>query len=309
MRPWTFVHIADTQPGSPRSFRYAPAWAENWRTAMQQIREIHPELLLVGGDVTRDGSIHEFELAEAKSDLDSLGIPYHVVPGNMDTGNKHAPCQGAWPQRDDVALNVTSEQLRQFGRFFGPTCWTFVHKNVRFTGLYAAVAGSGLPEEEDMWRMLEGLADLPRTTHHVVMTHYALFMDDVNEPTFDLTKPDEYAPWYFPIDREHRLRMICLLKRAGMNVAISGHIHCFKKDVIDGVVYIKAPATCMSQMEDRWPDGDATLGFLRFDVTDDGIREQMIPLRKISTAEGYGPGGHPKPEDRDYSLAWEKDNA
>lgn len=306
MRPWTFVHVADPQPGSPRSFRYAPAWAKNWHVAMQQIREIRPELLLVGGDLTRDGSIHESEFVDMKTDLDSLGIPYHVIPGNMDTGNKHAPCQGARDDRDDLALNVTSDQLRVFARHFGPTHWTFIQKNVRFTGFYEALAGSGLPEENDMWRMLEDLVNQPRTTHHVTMTHYPLFLDTMDEPTFDLTKPDEYLPWYFSIDREHRLRIAALLKQAGVSIVISGHIHCFKRDIADGIRYIKAPATCMSQLTNRWPDGDGTLGFLRFEVSDDSIREELVPLRVVSTDKGYGPGGHPKPEQRDYSLAWEK---
>lgn len=300
------MHVADPQPGSPRSFRYAPAWAENWQMAMQQIRENRPEILLVGGDLTRDGSIHEFEFVEIKKDLDSLGVPYHVIPGNMDTGNKHAGCQGAWNNRNDPDLNVTSDQLQVFIRHFGPINWTFIHKNVRFTGFYEAVAGSGLPEENDMWQMLEDLANRPRTTHHVAMTHYPLFMDAIDEDTFDLTKPDEYLPWYFSVDREHRIRIAALLRQAGVSIVISGHIHCFKRDIADGIRYIKAPATCMSQMTNRWPDGDGTLGFLRFDVTDDAIREELVPLRSVSTKKGYGPGGHPKPEQRDYSLAWEK---
>ena len=29
MTSWTFVHIADMQPGSPRSFRYNPNWDDN----------------------------------------------------------------------------------------------------------------------------------------------------------------------------------------------------------------------------------------------------------------------------------------
>lgn len=306
MESWTFIYAADMQPGSPRSFRYAPAWAENWQTAMQQIQEIKPELALIGGDLTRDGSIHDFELAAAKADLDTLGCPYHVIPGNMDTGNKHAPCQGARDDRNDQELNVTSEQLRNFSQYFGPIHWSVIHKNVRFTGFYAALAGSGLPEETDMWRMLEQLKDLPQMTHHVAIIHYPLFLDSMNDRTFDLTRVEEYIPWYFSIDREHRYRIVELLKASGISVVISGHIHCCKTDALDGIRYIKAPATSMSQLSSRWPDGHGTLGFLRFDVTDDGIREEMIPLQKVSCAKGYGPGGHPKPEQRNYSLAWEK---
>mgnify|MGYP007065725197 CR=1 FL=1 len=34
---WMFLHVADMQPGSPRSFRFEPAYAENWRTARGQM--------------------------------------------------------------------------------------------------------------------------------------------------------------------------------------------------------------------------------------------------------------------------------
>ena len=306
MKPWTFVHVADIQIGSPRSFRFAPAWNENWRTACRQIVEINPDLLLVGGDLTRDGSIHDFELEAVKADLDKLPFPCHVIPGNMDTGNKHAPAQGPSSDRDDLALNVTSEQLQRFASCFGPLQWSFVHKEVRFSGFYAALAGSDLPEERQMWKWLEGLKDMPRARRHVMIMHYALFADRLDEPNFDITSPEQYADWYFVIDHPHRDRMMEAFKAAGCDTVISGHIHCRKTDVVDGICFYKAPATCMSQWADRWDDGDASLGFTRFDVCGDEIKSAFIPLERISQAEGYGPGGHPRPEARDYSIAWEK---
>ena len=45
---------------------------------------------------------------------------------------------------------------------------------------------------------------------------------------------------------------------------------------------------------------------LRYDMDDEGIASAFVPLEKISTAKGYGPGGHPSPAQRDYSIAWEK---
>ena len=92
---WTFLHISDTQPGSPRSFRFNPRYMENWRSAYRQLQHIDADLLLVGGDLTRDGSIHDFELARAKEEFDALPYPYYAIPGNMDTGNKPTAIPGA----------------------------------------------------------------------------------------------------------------------------------------------------------------------------------------------------------------------
>ncbi|GEM_PF-5247875 len=30
---WTFVYVADIQPGSPKSYRYNPSWILNWKEA------------------------------------------------------------------------------------------------------------------------------------------------------------------------------------------------------------------------------------------------------------------------------------
>ena len=305
--PWTLVYVADMQPGSPRSFRYRPALQENWETAKEQIMEIQPELLLIGGDITRDGSLHDFEFQEMKSQLDAMHIPYYAVAGNMDTGNKHAPDQGPASERDDKSLNITSAQIQHFEKHFGPVWWTKTVKNLRVSGLCDMLLGSGLPEEEAQWEWLEAQAKQPHSKYHIWLMHSALFINDLHEPNWDITKEDEYHPWYFGIDEPHRSRLMEIFKATGTNRVITGHIHCQKDFFAEGIHFDLAPATCFSQMKNFWPDGDTRLGFLKFAVTPDGLQKTFVPLKKESTrTDGYGQGGHPKPEARDYALAWEK---
>lgn len=309
MTPWTFCHTNDIHLGSPRSYRYDPSRNENWATARKQMAAIGPEFLLIGGDVTRDGDIHEFEYQMVKDDLETLPFPCHLIPGNMDVGNKHADRQGAANSRRDVELNMKSERLSLWSSYFGPINWSFVYRDVRVTGFYAAVAGSGLVEEQRFWRFMERLPKLPRAGHHVAMMHYALYIDRMDEPTFDMTRDMEsYLGWYFGIDRPHRLRIFELLKAAGVEIVLSGHIHCRRPvEVIDGVRFYKTSSGGgWGQWENRWPDGDTTLGFHRLDVTPREIEATFVPITPISHAKGYGPWGHPTPEQRDYSIAWEK---
>ena len=306
---WSFLHVSDLQPGSPRSFRFNPRQHENGQTAYRQLGAIDDvDLLLVGGDLTRDGSIHDFEYEEAKAKLDALPYPYNAIPGNMDTCNKHTSVGGA-TGRDDPRLNVTAAQLDNFAKFFGEFPWSFVHKNVRFSGFYAAVAGSGLPHEERMWAWLENeLPGLETVEHHVMTMHYTLFVDDPNEPTWNITKKEEYQRWYFSIDEPHRSRMFEAFKKTGVEIVFSGHIHCRRPEqVVDGIRFYRCAGIAMRQWPDAWPDAEPPLGFYRFDVTDEGISDTFIPLEYESEAEGaYGLGGHPREEERDYSLALEK---
>jgi len=304
MQPWSFIHITDIHVGSPRSFRYAPAWNENWQSARQQMLDIQPDLLLIGGDIARDGLIHRFELENIKLDLDALPFPYHVIPGNMDIGNKKT--QVAGPRRDDVSLNVQLEALEQFQEVFGALWWRTEHRNIRFSGFCDILINSGLPLEQDLWDWMEAQKVLPPVQHHVWLMHYALFVDTPEEPNFDIASKETYHDWYFGIDEPGRSRLYEVFKNTQADIVLSGHIHCRKYQQTDGIRFYKGPATSFPQWPDRWPDGDATLGFQHFNVTDDGIEYTFIPLNYVSSTKGYGPGGHPQPEERDYGLAWEK---
>ena len=304
--PWTFIHIADMQPGSPKSFRFRPAWLENWHAARRQIISLNPDFLLIGGDVTRDGAIHPWELEDMKVDLDAMAIPYHVVPGNMDTGNKHTDRQGPYPDRDDVSLNITSEHLANWTRVFGDWKWSFTHKNLRVSGFCDMIVNSGLPEERDLWSWLDAQRALPRAEHHLWLMHYALFTNTPDEPNWNITRKDQYHDWYFSIDLPGRQRLLDVFRDTGATRVITGHIHCRKDMTAHNIAFDLAPTTASGQWAQRWPDGDTTLGFLQYRVEGKTIDKQFIPLENPSTrTDGYGPGGHPLPTARDYSLAWE----
>lgn len=306
MRRWSFVYVADMQPGSPKSFRFKPAWLENWQQARKQIMALNPDFMLIGGDVTRDGSIHKWELAEMKADFDSMNVSYHVIPGNMDTGNKHTDRHGGRHDRDDLSLNMTSAQLRQFESVFGPSRWSFIHRSVRVSGFCDMLVGSGLPEEEKLWAWFEEVRCQPKLLHHIWLMHYALFLDAPDERLFDITKRQDYLNWYFCVDQGNRERLMAVFKATGTARVITGHIHCRKDHFAEGIHFDLAPATCAAQWIDHWPDGDGTLGFFKYDVEGDRMTKTFVPLEKVSQrTDGYGPGGHPKPEAHDYSLAWE----
>ena len=296
MNPWTFVCAADIHVGTPRSYRFRPAWNENWQTAREQIIGLAPDLLILGGDLTRDGSTHRFELEQIKADLDSLPFPWCAVPGNHEAGDKWGP---------DVSTRVQPEYLELYRSVIGPDCWSFVHRDMRFSGFNSFLAGSGLPDEEDFWVWFEAQAREPRAKHHVWFMHSALYIDDLHEPNWN-PETDRNA-WYFGIDEPHRSRMMRGFRDAGADLVVTGHVHCRRSVVVEGITFQLAPATAFEMWRDRWPDGDSSLGILKCEVTDDGIEPHFVPLTRASRRkDGYGPGGNPPLEGRDYSVAWEQ---
>lgn len=308
-RPFTFLHINDHHIGTPRSYRFRPAINRRWAAIKRQLSEVDADLLLIGGDLTRDGDTHECEYQLAREDLETLPFPFFVIPGNMDVGNKHTDRQGPYNNRDDLALNMTSNRLQLFSSYFGPINWSFLHKEVRFTGMYAAVAGSGLREEKSFWRFMERLHELPPARYHVAMMHYWLYMDSLDEPNPDMTRnKDQYLLWYFSIDKPHRTRIFRLLKDAGVNVLFCGHVHTGRPvEILDGIQIYKTPAAGnTAQLTERWDQIESRCGFQLCRVTEEGIRISFVPGDdQCEEFDNYGPGGHPKLSDRDYSIARE----
>lgn len=306
---WRFLHVNDSHMGTPRSYRFRPAVNQRWGAIKRQMAAIDADLLLHGGDLTRDGDTHEYEYQLARDDLDTLPFPTVVIPGNMDVGNKHTASQGMMPDRNDVALNMTAKRLDLFASYFGPVHWTFLHRDVRFTGFFAAVAGSGLPQEGRLWHLLQKLPELPRARHHVAVMHYWPFMEVPDEPTWHIRDEIGYYNWYFSIDPPHRQRVLDLLKAAGVEILFCGHVHTGRPvQMVDGMrLYRTPPAGNTSQLAERWSDAETRFGFHRCDVSQSGIEVTFIPGHDQCEEFGaYGPMGHPPVDQRDYSVAREQ---
>ena len=301
--------------GTPRSYRFRPAINRRWAAIMRQMSGIDAELLLHGGDLTRDGETHEFEYQQARENLETLPFPAFVIPGNMDVGNKHALQSGAKPKWAELGLdwndadcNMTSRSLDFFSSYFGPVHWTFLYRGVRFTGFFAALAGSGLPQEERFWRMLQRIPELPPARHHVAMMHYWPFIEQPDEPAWDLTHPDQYDNWYFSIDPPYRQRLWELLGSSRVEILFCGHVHTGRPvQLVDGIrLYRTHAAGNSAQLAERWTDADTRYGFHRCDVTQDGIQVSFVLGEdQCEEFDSYGPMGHPEIKTRDYSVARE----
>lgn len=314
-REWTFLHANDSHMGTARSYRFRPAVNRRWAAIKAQMSAMDADLLLHGGDLTRDGDTHEFEFRQAQEDLRTLPFPVFVIPGNMDVGNKVTAVDGTKPDKwrglewRDPDWNVTERRLDLFSAYFGPINWTFLHRDVRFTGFYTPVAGTGFPHEERMWSMLEAIPDLPPARHHVAVMHYWPFMDSPDEPDWDLTRVDEYDNWYFTVSQPHRSRLWSLLKAARVDILFCGHVHTGRPvQTVDGIRIYRTPAAGNTpQLQERWDDAETRFGFHRATVTEQGIDIAFVPGADQTEEFGaFGPMGHPTVGERDYSIAQER---
>jgi len=302
MTSWTYCHVSDIHVGTPKSFRYEPAWVENWRQARQQIIELNPDFLTVGGDMTRDGLFHPYELEQIKADLDRLPFMTRVIPGNHEIGNKVK--QKEKNTSGPESTTVQSSYIRQYESVFGSSQWSFVYKNIRFSAFNALLAGSGLPEEVRMWEWLEAQVREPHVNHQVWIIHPALFLNEPEEVNWDMHR--NRREWYFSVDDPHRSRILRVFKKTETSLVISGHLHIVRKVVRGEMTFQYAPSTAFIYRQHHIRDGRNALGFLKCIVDEKGVHPEFVPLKNVSHQKGYGPGGNPAPQDRDYSLSWEK---
>ena len=121
-----------------------------------------------------------------------------------------------------------------------------MHRGLRVTGFCDMLLGSGLPEEAELWAWLEGLRPEPDQGDHLFLTHYAFFIDDPGEDSFDITKKEQYLSWYFGLDRPVRERLLAIGRRVGLTRVVTGHIHCRREVVAGGVTFDFAPGIAFS---------------------------------------------------------------
>src|SRR5829696_9248997 len=79
-KPFRFAFISDTHIGSPNG-----GAEEDLRTTVADINSMTGiAFVVLTGDITELGKDEELKLA--KRILDSLSVPYYIIPGNHDTG-------------------------------------------------------------------------------------------------------------------------------------------------------------------------------------------------------------------------------
>ncbi|MFC3200106.1 glycoside hydrolase family 9 protein [Parapedobacter deserti] len=127
-QPIQFAHVTDTHVGGATG-------ADDLRRTVADINS-NPELdfVILSGDVTEFGSDEELTLA--KQILDSLRLPWYVIPGNHDT-------------------NWSESGGNSFRRVFGGETFAFVHKGYIFVGTNSGpnmrMSPGQIPRENLVW--------------------------------------------------------------------------------------------------------------------------------------------------------------
>ncbi len=200
---WTFACAAAAQPH--QTFRFAflsdthvgsETGAEDLERSVRDINAM-PGIgfVIVSGDLTEMGSNDQLILT--KTILDSLAIPYHVIPGNHDAKWSESGCT-------------------EFSELWGKDKFDFEYGGIRFVGCASGPnmrMGDGHVPPEDIRWLDSVLVHLPdRNAPLIFVNHYPL------DPGLD--------NWYEIIDR---------LRQCNTVAVLCGHGHANKALNFEGI--------------------------------------------------------------------------
>src|SRR5688572_30591516 len=151
-KPFRFAFISDTHIGSPNG-----AAEDDLRRTVRDINSMDDIVFVVlTGDITELGTNEELKLA--KKILDSLDIPYYIIPGNHDTG---------WSESGGV----------MFTTVFGYDKFSFEYAGIRFLGCpsgpYVRMSDGHVPRDAVDWLDKE-LKKLPSGQPVIFLNHYPI---------------------------------------------------------------------------------------------------------------------------------------
>lgn len=179
-KPFRFAFVSDTHIGSPNG-----GAEEDLRRTVADINTLHNiAFVVLTGDITELGKNEELKLA--KKILDSLRVPYYIIPGNHDTG---------WSESGGLEFNQT----------FGDDKFSFTYNGIHFIGCasgpYVRMSDGHVPRNAVNW-MKNDLQKTGSREPVIFFNHYPL--------------DNGLDNWYEIID---------LLKTKNTILALCGHGH------------------------------------------------------------------------------------
>lgn len=167
------------------------------RSIIGEINKIEPDFVIHLGDCVSIAAPSLFD--RFAEELDPLGCPYHITPGNHDIkGNGSV-----------------------FYDYFGPGDYTFERGGLSFISI--DTSNESITDSQFAW--LEETLSLSAGKVVVVFTHV---------PPYDPLPDSDHSL----IDPNDRTRLIDLMTEYGVEMLISGHIHIYNRTSIGGVEYV-----------------------------------------------------------------------
>ncbi|PZW50333.1 3',5'-cyclic AMP phosphodiesterase CpdA [Humitalea rosea] len=245
---------------------------KNFALARDAANVSDADAVVVCGDLCIDGPDSDTEMGFAALALDGLEPPVFALPGNHDVGDE--------PPGQDARQIIDEDRLARWDQAFETDRFMLDAGVWRLIGVNAQLFGSGLPreDEQEAWlaRELTDAGDRPVA----LVLHKPLFLEreDEDEATAATLNP---AP---------RARLLALLRRAGVRLVISGHLHATRDREIGGIRHLWLPA--LAFLGKGGHGGVPAVGALLVDFAEAEVRIEPLALPGLEPHELDAIKGH-----------------
>ena len=232
------VVIADTHymidvGERPLEFESRRVQTQRAGIALQQVSDIEADFVIHMGDLVQEyPETPDFKRAmlEARDQIRACNISPHYVAGNHDIGDKTDPTMPThW---------ATAESLAFFHDHFGPSWYSFDRDLCHFIVLNSQIFNSKLSEADDQWEWFESDLAAHQNQRLFLFFHLPLYLWDNDEP--GLGHYDNISP----PDRD---RLFALIKKYGIELLFTAHVHYPFYDKIGKTRYFIAPSTSFTR--------------------------------------------------------------
>lgn len=234
---FSFAIVADTHltKGETLSFEGSDVTGDRlgglYDDLVARVNAMKPAFVVHLGDITDPvpvSPVYDQSAVAFHKSSDVFSMPYYLVPGNHDIGEKIHP---ALPRVDDQ-VSITKRAIGQYEQHFGRQRYSFEHEDCLFVVINTMLMNSGLEEEAEQWDWLKQTLSEGADKRIFIFAHYPLYLSRRDEPDF-----------YDNIDEPARTRFIDLLAQYPVEGYYAGHVHNFFYNYLNGMHQFVLPST------------------------------------------------------------------
>lgn len=197
---------------------------ENFRQAREAADAAGAEAVVVNGDLCINGPDSDAEMAFAQASLARFATPVLALPGNHDVGDE--------PPGQDKAQIIDEARLARWDASFGTDRFVKDVGAWRLLGVNAQLFGSGLAREAEQVAWMDECLATAGGRRLALVLHKPLFIETAAEMA---ATPSCMTP-------APRDALLALLRRFGVAMVVSGHLHATRDRVVDGIRHLWLPA-------------------------------------------------------------------
>ena len=226
--------------------------------------ELRPDLVIHTGDVVILNPDSPDDRQAARQLLRQINAPLLVLPGNHDVGESG----------DDVWMDVsiTSDRVARFAGSWGADRFLRLgdagtgSQDWAFVGINSERMSSGLPEEDEQWDWLAGVAERVRGKSVMLFLHKPLWLLGGSRAGMTILEPD-------------RERLMSVLAGTRLRVVANGHLHRYRHAYEGDLLTVWSPSLTFAMAPSpEYGFGPSVSGIVEYQIDGYAIEASFRPV-------------------------------